>query len=52
MPPTGFRTKDERKASMKPQKHTTAVRIFCLVFAVLMIVSLLSSVIFTLSYAA
>lgn len=52
MPPTGFLTKDERKAFMKPQKHKTAVRIFCLIFAVLMIVSLLSSVIFTLSYAA
>ena len=36
---------------MKPQKHKTAVRIFCLIFAVLMIVSLLSSVIFTLSHA-
>ena len=37
---------------MKPQKHKTAVRIFCLVFAGLMIVSLFSTIIFSLSYAA
>ncbi len=37
---------------MKPQKHKTAVRIFCLVFAALMIVSLFSTIIFSLSFAA
>lgn len=37
---------------MKPQKHKTAVRIFCLVFAALMIVSLFSTIAFSLSYAA
>lgn len=37
---------------MKPQKHKTAVRIFCVVFAALMIVSLFSTIIFSLSYAA
>lgn len=37
---------------MKPQKHKTAVRIFCLVFAALMIVSLFSTIVFSLSYAA
>lgn len=37
---------------MKPQKHKTAVRIFCLVFAALMILSLFSSIIFSLSFAA
>lgn len=36
---------------MKPQKHKMAVRIFCLVFAAMMLVSLLSSVIFSLSFA-
>ena len=29
---------------MKPQKHKTAVRIFCLVVAVLMVLSLFSTV--------
>lgn len=37
---------------MKPQKHKMAVRIFCLVFAALMILSLFSSIIFSLSFAA
>lgn len=37
---------------MKPQKHKTAVRIFCLIFAALMIVSLFSTIIFSLSFAA
>lgn len=37
---------------MKPQKHKTAVRIFCLVFAALMIVSLFSTIVFSLSFAA
>lgn len=37
---------------MKSQKHKTAVRIFCLVFAALMIVSLFSTIIFSLSFAA
>lgn len=37
---------------MKPQKHKTAVRIFCLVFVALMIVSLFSTIIFSLSFAA
>lgn len=37
---------------MKPQKHKTSVRIFCLVFAAMMVVSLFSTVIFSLSYAA
>lgn len=36
---------------MKPQKHKTGVRIFCLVVAVLMVVSLFSSVLFSLAYA-
>ena len=37
---------------MKPQKHKTGVRIFCLVIAVLMVLSLFSTVIFSLAYAA
>lgn len=37
---------------MKQQKHKTAVRVFCLVFAALMVLSLFSTVIFSLSYAA
>ena len=37
---------------MKPHKHKTAVRIFCLVFAALMIVSLFSTIVFSLSFAA
>ena len=37
---------------MKPQKHKTSVRIFCLVFAVLMILSLFSTVFFSLAYVA
>ena len=37
---------------MKPQKHKTAVRICCLVFAAMMVLSLSSTVIFSLSYAA
>ena len=37
---------------MKPQKHKTAVRIFCLVFAGMMVLGLFSSVVFSLSYAA
>ena len=37
---------------MKPQKHKTYVRIFCLVVAVLMILSLLSTVFFSLAYGA
>ncbi len=37
---------------MKQQKHKTAIRIFCLVFAALMVLSLFSTVIFSLSYAA
>ena len=36
---------------MKPQKPKTGVRIFCLVVAVLMVVSLFSSVLFSLAYA-
>lgn len=36
---------------MKPQKHKPAVRIFCLVIAVDMIISLFSSVLFSLAYA-
>ena len=36
---------------MKPKKHKTGVRIFCLVVAVLMVVSLFSSVLFSLAYA-
>ena len=35
---------------MKPQKHKTSVRIFCLVIAVVMIISLFSSVLFSLAY--
>ena len=35
---------------MKPQKHKPAVRIFCLVIAVFMIISLFSSVLFSLAY--
>ena len=35
---------------MKPQKHKTAVRIFCLVVAVLMVQSLVSTVFFSLTY--
>lgn len=35
---------------MKPQKHKPAVRIFCLVIAVGMIISLFSSVLFSLAY--
>lgn len=35
---------------MKPQKHKLAVRIFCLVIAVVMIISLFSSVLFSLAY--
>ena len=37
---------------MKPQKHMTSVRIFCLVVAVLMVLSLFSTVIFSLAYGA
>lgn len=36
---------------MKPQKHKPAVRSFCLVIAVVMIISLFSSVLFSLAYA-
>ena len=36
---------------MKPQKHKPAVRIFCLVIAVVMIISLFYSVLFSLAYA-
>ena len=36
---------------MKPQKHKPVVRIFCLVIAVVMIISLFSSVLFSLAYA-
>lgn len=35
---------------MKPQKHKPAVRIFCFVIAVVMIISLFSSVLFSLAY--
>ena len=35
---------------MKPQKHKPAVRIFCLVIVVVMIISLFSSVLFSLAY--
>ena len=35
---------------MKPQKHKPAVRIFCLVVAVVMVLSLFSSVLFSLAY--
>ena len=35
---------------MKPQKHKPAVRIFRLVIAVVMIISLFSSVLFSLAY--
>ena len=35
---------------MKPQKHKPAVRFFCLVIAVVMIISLFSSVHFSLAY--
>ena len=37
---------------MKPQKHKTAVRIFCLVVAVLMVLSLFSTVFVSLAYGA
>ena len=37
---------------MKPQKHKPAVRIFCLVVAVLMVLSLFSTVLFSLAYGA
>ena len=37
---------------MKPQKQKTAERICCLVFAAMMVLSLFSTVIFSLSYAA
>ena len=37
---------------MKPQKHKTSVCIFCLVVAVLMVLSLFSTVIFSLAYGA
>ena len=37
---------------MKPQKHKTSVRSFCLVVAVLMVLSLFSTVIFSLAYGA
>ena len=37
---------------MKPQKHKTAVRIFCLVFTAMMVLSLFSTILFSLSYAA
>lgn len=37
---------------MKPQKHKMAVRIFCLVFAAMMVLSLFSTILFSLSYAA
>ena len=36
---------------MKPQKHKPAVRIFCLVIAVVMIINLFSSVLYRLAYA-
>ena len=36
---------------MKPQKHKPAVRIFCLVVAVVMVLSLFSSVLFSLAYS-
>lgn len=35
---------------MKPQKHKSAVRVFCLVIAVTMILGLFSSVLFSLAY--
>ncbi len=35
---------------MKPQKHKPAVRVFCLVIAVAMILGLFSSVLFSLAY--
>ena len=35
---------------MKPQKHKPAVRIFCLVIAFVMIISHISSVLFSLAY--
>lgn len=34
------------------KNHKTAVRIFCLVFAAMMVLSLFSTLIFALSYAA
>ena len=37
---------------MKPQKHKTAVRILCLVVTVLMVLSLVSTVFFSLAYGA
>ena len=37
---------------MKPQKHKSSVRIFCLVVAVLMVLSLFSTVFISLAYAA
>ena len=37
---------------MKPQKHKTAVRIFCLVVAVIMVMSIFSTVFFSLAYGA
>ena len=36
---------------MKPQKHKPAVRIFCLVVAAVMVLSLFSSVLFSLAYS-
>ena len=36
---------------MKPQKHKPAVRIFCFVVAVVMVLSLFSSVLFSLAYS-
>ncbi len=35
---------------MKPQKHKPAVRIFCLIIAVVMILGLFSSVLFSFAY--
>lgn len=35
---------------MKPQKHNPAVRFFCFVIAVVMIIGLFSSVLFSLAY--
>ena len=37
---------------MKPSKHKTGVRLFCLLIALLMVVSLFSTIVFSLSFAA
>lgn len=37
--------------TMKPSKHKTGVRLFCLFIALLMIVSLFSTIVFSLSFA-